>query len=113
MKALTPNMEGDAIGGAMNMIMKSAPDHLVISAKASTGFSTLFSERFGCRQNAKTTTRLEAELSMAGGVWQKFTDKFISTVHSLTVADIDGNTVVIRQLDAAGNELDSFKITKD
>jgi acid phosphatase type 7 len=45
--------------------------------------------------------------------WQKFTDKFISTVHSLTVADIEGNTVVIRQLDAAGNELDSFKITKE
>lgn len=44
-KALTPNMEGDAIGGAMNMIMKSAPDHLVISATASAGYSQIFSER--------------------------------------------------------------------
>ncbi len=44
-KALTPNMEGDAIGGAMNMIMKSAPDHLVISATASAGYSTIFSDR--------------------------------------------------------------------
>jgi len=44
-KALTPNMEGDAIGGAMNMIMKSAPDYLTISASAATGYSTLFSDR--------------------------------------------------------------------
>ena len=44
-KALTPNMEGDAVGGAMNMVMKSAPDHLVISATASTGFSPIFSDR--------------------------------------------------------------------
>jgi TonB-dependent receptor len=42
-KALTPNMEGDAIGGAINMVMKSAPDHLVISATAAIGVSDLFS----------------------------------------------------------------------
>jgi TonB-dependent receptor len=44
-KALTPNMEGDAIGGAMNMVMKSAPDHLAVSATASTGYSQIFSDR--------------------------------------------------------------------
>jgi outer membrane receptor protein involved in Fe transport len=44
-KALTPNMEGDAIGGAMNMVMKSAPDHRVLSATASTGYSQIFSDR--------------------------------------------------------------------
>jgi TonB-dependent receptor len=44
-KALTPNMEGDAIGGAMNMVMKSAPDHLTFSATASTGYSQIFSDR--------------------------------------------------------------------
>ena len=44
-KALTPNMEGDAIGGAMNMIMRSAPDHLVLSATASGGYSSLFSSQ--------------------------------------------------------------------
>ena len=42
-KALTPNMEGDAIGGAMNMIMRSAPDYLVVSATASGGYSQIFS----------------------------------------------------------------------
>jgi hypothetical protein len=44
--------------------------------------------------------------------WQKFTDKFISTVHSLTIADVDGKTLVIKQISAAGKEIDSFKITK-
>lgn len=42
-KALTPNMEGDAIGGTMNMVMKSAPDKFLLSANASGGYSTLFS----------------------------------------------------------------------
>ena len=45
--------------------------------------------------------------------WQKFTEKFISTVHSLTVADVDGRTLIVRQLDAEGRELDSFKVTKE
>ncbi|OCX51259.1 hypothetical protein BEL04_19975 [Mucilaginibacter sp. PPCGB 2223] len=43
-KALTPSMEGDAIGGTMNLVMKSAPDHFVVSANASSGFSSLFSK---------------------------------------------------------------------
>ncbi len=44
-KALTPNMEGDAIGGALNMVMKSAPDHLVVAATAAGGYSDLFATR--------------------------------------------------------------------
>ncbi len=44
--------------------------------------------------------------------WQKFTSHFISTVHSLTVADVNGKKVTIRQLDTNGKELDSFTITK-
>ncbi len=43
-KALTPVMEGDAIGGSMNLIMKSAPDRFILSANVSGGFSTLFSK---------------------------------------------------------------------
>ncbi len=44
-KALTPNMEGDAIGGAMNLIMKDAPDTLTINANAGSGFSELLTQR--------------------------------------------------------------------
>jgi TonB-dependent receptor len=38
-KTLTPNMEGDAIGGTVNMVMKNAPDALYVNASASAGFS--------------------------------------------------------------------------
>lgn len=41
-KALTPNMEGDAIGGAMNMVMKSAPSKLTITSNIAGGFSDMF-----------------------------------------------------------------------
>jgi len=41
-KALTPKMEGDAIAGAMNLVMKDAPDHLTINANLSGGISSFF-----------------------------------------------------------------------
>ncbi len=44
--------------------------------------------------------------------WQGFTDKFISQVHSLTVAEIDGKTLAVRQLTADGREVDRFTVTK-
>jgi hypothetical protein len=42
--------------------------------------------------------------------WQPFTDKFISKVHSLTVADVDGPRLTVRQVSAKGQELDRFTI---
>ncbi len=44
--------------------------------------------------------------------WQKFTDKFVSTVHSFTVADVNGKQLTIRQLSVEGKQLDSFIIKK-
>ncbi|MFD2938256.1 TonB-dependent receptor [Spirosoma flavum] len=44
-KALTPSMEGDAIGGAINMVMKDAPDRLTVLANVSSGYSELFLNR--------------------------------------------------------------------
>ena len=38
-KALTPDMEGDAIGGAVNMIMKNAANGLYVNASLSTGYN--------------------------------------------------------------------------
>lgn len=46
-KALTPDMEGDAVGGVINMVMKNAPDQLYINASISTGYSqNLFDRPF-------------------------------------------------------------------
>jgi outer membrane receptor protein involved in Fe transport len=44
-KALTPNMEADAIGGTMNLVMKSAPDKFLLTANISGGYSTIFNTR--------------------------------------------------------------------
>ena len=43
-KALTPNMEGDAIGGVVNMIMKDAPYRFTVKADAALGYAAKFSK---------------------------------------------------------------------
>ena len=44
--------------------------------------------------------------------WQRFTTKFVSTVHSYTVMDVEGSTLVLRQVNINGKEVDRIKITK-
>lgn len=44
--------------------------------------------------------------------WQKFTKKFVSTIHSFTVVDVAGSTLILRQVDVNGTEIDKIKITK-
>lgn len=44
-KSLTPAMEGDAIGGTLNLVMKNAPDQFLLTANGALGYSTLFSDR--------------------------------------------------------------------
>jgi TonB-dependent receptor len=41
-KSLTPDMEGDAIGGTANLIMRDAPDSLFFKAEAAIGYSEFF-----------------------------------------------------------------------
>jgi hypothetical protein len=44
-KAITADMEGDGIGGAINMVMKDAPSELQVTANLSSGFNTQFFSR--------------------------------------------------------------------
>jgi TonB-dependent receptor len=44
-KTLLPEMEGDAIGGTVNLVMKDAPENKVFTALGSLGYSTLFFDR--------------------------------------------------------------------
>ena len=44
-KSLTADMEGDGIGGAVNLVMKDAPDRLEVNANIATGYSALFFDR--------------------------------------------------------------------
>jgi CarboxypepD_reg-like domain/TonB-dependent Receptor Plug Domain len=46
-KTLRPDMDGDAIGGVMNLVLKDPPDYLSINAEASGGYNqTLFNNSF-------------------------------------------------------------------
>lgn len=46
-KSLTPDMEGDATGGVMNMVMKDPPAQLTVNAQAALGYSQmLFNQSF-------------------------------------------------------------------
>ncbi|HTI59713.1 TonB-dependent receptor [Mucilaginibacter sp.] len=44
-KSLTPDMEGDASGGVVNLVMKTAPDELRLEGNAGIGYSQIFSNR--------------------------------------------------------------------
>lgn len=44
--------------------------------------------------------------------WQDFTARFISKVHSLTIADVSGSNLTVRQMSLLGEELDRFVVTK-
>ena len=44
-KSLTPDMEGDAIGGVIDMRLRNAPEELSISADVGVGYSQIFFDR--------------------------------------------------------------------
>src|SRR5258708_15966698 len=76
-KAYTPNMEGDAIGGTMNLVMKSAPDRFLLTANAAGGYNTLFSnQRFTSFSHSGINKQSPAEIhgnSYAANPYSDFT----------------------------------------
>lgn len=62
-KALTPDMEGDAIGGVMNLVLKEAPDHFMLYAQGALGYSQmLFNDRFAKFDYSSVAKKSPAEL---------------------------------------------------
>lgn len=45
--------------------------------------------------------------------WQEFTAKFVSTIHSFSMAEISPDKVVVRQIAADGREIDRFTVTHE
>lgn len=84
-KALTPSMEGDAIGGSVNLVMKSAPDRFILYANASGGASTLFSSS------------------------RPFTSFSNSGLNGSSPAQINGNTYVAKYSDFNNSAVTSNK----
>jgi predicted phosphodiesterase len=52
------------------------------------------------------------EQQSAPATWQPFTAKFVSSVHSLTLVEAGPQKLVLRQVSALGQELDSLVLTK-
>ncbi|MFS2189093.1 TonB-dependent receptor domain-containing protein [Mucilaginibacter sp. Mucisp84] len=106
-KALTPSMEGDAIGGVMNLVMKSAPSQFTFSANVSGGFSTLFSSSrpfvgFSASPNSKSPAAINGNSYAA--TYADFSnkaltsDKNISTPFSSTAGLTIGDRFLNKKL---------------
>jgi outer membrane receptor protein involved in Fe transport len=61
-KSLTPNMEGDAIGGAINLVLKTAPDDFTVKFNLGTGMSQSVADHgftnFGDNNNTVRSPRI-------------------------------------------------------
>ena len=81
-KSLTPAMEADAVGGSMNLVMKSAPQQFLLSANASTGFSGLFSSSrpFQAFSHGAVSAKSPAEL---------FGNNYIATQNDFSRANLN------------------------
>jgi acid phosphatase type 7 len=44
--------------------------------------------------------------------WQKFTDRFVSNIHSFTVVDVNGKYLQLKQVDVDGHTIDTIEIKK-
>jgi TonB-dependent receptor len=63
-KTLTPDMEGDASGGVVNLVMKTAPDKLRIEGNFGTGYSQLFFDRpFSSFNSSTVNSRAPGEIN--------------------------------------------------
>jgi len=66
-KTLTPDMEGDASGGVVNLVMKSAPSGLRVEGNFGTGYSQLFWDRSFESFNASTVaSKAPGEINPGG-----------------------------------------------
>ena len=74
-KALTPSMEGDAIGGVMDMKMKDAPDQFLLSVNLGTGYSQLFLDRDFLHFN-RSLTAMKSPRRINGTAYRATIDDF-------------------------------------
>jgi TonB-dependent receptor len=73
-KSLTPSMEGDASGGVINMIMKTAPDEFRLEGNLGIGYSQLFANRsFESYSTSTVKSKSPAEI-LGTGVYAPISD---------------------------------------
>jgi len=66
-KTLTPDMEGDASGGVVNLVMKTAPDKLRVDGEVGTGYSQIFFDRpFASFDRSTVNSKAPGEINPGG-----------------------------------------------
>ncbi len=96
-KTLTPDMEGDAIGGVTNLVMKNAPDHLTLYASVATGYNeNLLNEHYNSFDKGNIAAKDPAQQHGAAYI--------------ATPADLPLNTSIIKPIQALLNSLYSLSI---
>jgi len=66
-KTLTPDMEADASGGVVNLVMKTAPDRLRIDGEVGTGYSQIFFDRpFASFDRSTVNSKAPGEINPGG-----------------------------------------------
>ncbi len=73
-KSLTPNMEGDATGGVINLKMKTAPDELRLEGNIGAGYSQLFANRPFDGFNTSTINKRSPAEIIGTGVYAPVSD---------------------------------------
>lgn len=96
-KTLTPNLEGDAIGGAVNMVMKNAPNHFQVNANLATGYNQLFFDRKFTSFNA-------------AGINSKSPYELHGRTYNATQADFYNGTLDYKTKNPAPNLIGSLSI---
>jgi outer membrane receptor protein involved in Fe transport len=86
-KSLTPSMEGDAIGGSINLVMKDAPAKFLLQANVSTGYNNSFNS----------------------GGYDKFSP---SSISKESPAEIHGNTYQATPADLSNQHLNYSNVTR-
>lgn len=74
-KALTPNMEGDAIGGVIDMVMKNAPNNFLLNVNIGTGYNQMFVNNYFRAFDRANTNRLSPH-KINGSDYQATIDDF-------------------------------------
>ena len=96
-KSLTPDMEGDAIGGVTNLVMKKAPDHLVVYATAATGYNqNLFDEHYNSFNH--------------GAIVANDPTTMYGPAYKATVTDFPLGSSIIKPIQAPFNDLFSLSL---
>ena len=66
-KTLTPDMEADAAGGVINLVMRNAPAHFQVQVNLGTGYSQLYFDRnFSSYPTASINSKSPAEITGPG-----------------------------------------------